>query len=347
MEVDLSKSKLVDIEFQEYSVSRMEQEFAKAVVLKDVKVVKEIGDPKNLISYMIVGKSDDYLVAIRGFDKHTVLAKCECLNYTSKKPCDHITTLYYQFKKKTGLKPTQVPETPEEEEEVIKKAEEFEKVLEEGVGGEIDMSKVDEKKEEVKEPKPEPALLKAKLKGKLIVLIGDPLSGKTTFAHELAKLFSKAVFFKIDKNYRPSDYNLDHAMYLEIDNPKQLLHNINAINPEDDQLVVVDSITSLDAFFIPDDPMKIDPRFNNLRARFCDSVIQKLQKFKEKGTVIVICHEAIKDFKTGAVGARMNRIALRHADMVLRIVKNPDGTRDVYAIDERKPVEKPKFNIRF
>jgi len=109
-------------------------------------------------------------------------------------------------------------------------------------------------------------------------------------------------------------------------------------------IVIVDSITSMDSFFVPEDPTKEDPRVNNRRARFCDAVLQRLQKFKQKGVVIVIAHEAIKNFKTGEIGPRMNVVAMRHADALLHATIE-DGKRKIKRVIVREVVKEPEFDV--
>jgi len=159
-----------------------------------------------------------------------------------------------------------------------------------------------------------------------------------------AREFKNAILYKIDKNYNAKDYNFGGIVH-EIYSPKQLLYLIDQVREvPDDCLTIIDSITSLDSYFIGEDPVKDDPRVNNRRARFCDAVMLKLQRFKTKGCVLVIAHEAIKNFETREVGPRMNKIALRHADALIHIVEE-DGRRKLKRTMVRKPVTEPDFDF--
>ncbi len=181
------------------------------------------------------------------------------------------------------------------------------------------------------------------IKGKFVVLFGNPMVGKTTLAHFVSRHFEHTVYFKIDKNFSREDYRhvASNINYIEINTPQGILKVLNDMlyHPPKGALVVVDSITSLDSFFTPQDPTNPSPRMENARTRFIDAVFQKLAQLKDKGcTVLVLSHEKIADFKTGEVMPRFNRIALRHIDRMYRLAIE-NGKRKIVRVKFRKPSE--------
>jgi len=195
-------------------------------------------------------------------------------------------------------------------------------------------AKLDVREEKKKEEKKEGKLqaLAKQIRNKLTVLYGEPFVGKTTLAHLLSKYFEHTVIFKIDKNYRPEDFRHinSNIHYVNINSHKGLISVLDDMlrNPPQNALIVVDSITGLDAFFMPSDPSKPSPRMENARARFVDAVMQRLSFIKYNGnTVIVIAHERLRNWETQERVPRFNVTALRHADMCFRLVKENEHRR--------------------
>ena len=208
------------------------------------------------------------------------------------------------------------------------------------------IEKVESKEEEGRNKEKEKENIFSKIKeallGKFVILYGEPFVGKTTFAMNLARFYVNKVLLKVDKNYDAKDYDFD-GWVVEIESPTHLLKVVEKIQERQDQIVILDSITSLDAHFIPkDDPLKIDPRLTNVRTRFFDAVLQRLSRFKKNGTVLVICHERIVDFATRKVGPRINVVALRHVDMVLRMTIE-NGRRKITKEKVRVPTKEVEF----
>jgi len=184
--------------------------------------------------------------------------------------------------------------------------------------------------------------IKNEMYGKQVILFGEPFSGKTTFAMRLSKEYTNTTLLKVDKNYNVEEYDFRGVVY-EIYSPKQLKFLIeNKLEEKDDHLIILDSLTSLDSLFVPEDPLKIDPSMFNRRASFFDRILQQLSKFKKKGTVLIICHEKIADFRTREVAPRVNRIVLRHCDAVYRLTVE-NGKRKLKKVLERKVVKDPEI----
>lgn len=211
------------------------------------------------------------------------------------------------------------------------------------VGEKVSEKRSESKKASESKDKVDLNKIKDTLFGKFIILYGEPFVGKTTFAMNLAKLYKNRILLKVDKNYDAvNDYNFD-GWLVEIENPAHLLRVVEKIYEREDQIVILDSITSLDSYFVPrDDPLKMDPRLTNARTRYFDAVLQRLSKLKKNGTVLVICHERIVDFATRKVGPRINVVALRHVDLVLRMVIE-NGKRKIRKEKIRMPTEKVEF----
>jgi len=244
-------------------------------------------------------------------DGESVFMTCTCKNFSHKNACIHTVDLWNHLLRNDYLESQKVPPT--------------------------------EQKNPLPETKPSTGL-KGKLIGKLVILYGSPMVGKTTFAHQLAEEYSACLYLKIDGNFRKGDYDVDNVVYHEIDNPEQLLNIVQQLAPQRDTLVVLDSITSLDAFFISN-PLVPSPRMDVAKGRFADAVIFHLQRLKENNTVLVIAHEKVADFKTEEKAPRMNAITMRHADIVMR-AKIENGKHIIEVERIRKPKKQVNFEVR-
>ena len=179
--------------------------------------------------------------------------------------------------------------------------------------------------------------LKQKISNKLVVVFGQPLVGKTTLAIELSKLFKKVYYFEIDTNLKEVSFP-ENVQRIPIPDYKFLLRNLK---PDDfiqkavpDTLIVVDSITTLASQFQED--KLFSPRKQLELANFYDIVFRKFSEMvrgSKEVTAIIISHEALKEFPD-KIAPRMNLLALRHADLVLRVYRE-NGTRKVKIWEER------------
>jgi len=187
-------------------------------------------------------------------------------------------------------------------------------------------------------------------KNKLVVLYGEPFVGKTTFCHVLSKYFPETYYLRIDKNFEKEIFSKlgSNIRYIDINHPRGLISAIDSLIRERPTgiLVVVDSITGLDGYFIPQDPTYPSPRLENARAKFIDAVLQKLSYIKGKNTVIIVSHEKIKDFQTNEIIPRFSRTALRHADVVYRMIYDVQtNTRRIVKVYSRELPETIMFEV--
>jgi len=335
----MAEVSLIDLKWFPYTFEQLDRLSETTPDTVSVEIVKEVGDPSNPLSYYLHARSGEFEIGMKKGVGKEVMAKCTCLKYEPEKPCDHIVAVWRNiYKPKVGKYLGLL------EDEVKKATEELEELLNGEKGEAVVKVEKEENRGEVKAVSDIYAKMKKELYGKLVVLFGRPMVGKTTFAMKFAKTFLNMVLLKIDKNYDAKDFGLRDDQIFEVNSPRQLLYFIDKLEPKEDMIVIVDSITSMDSFFVSEDPTKDDPRVNNRRARFCDAVLQRLQRFKQKGVVLVIAHEAIKNFRTGEIGPRMNIVALRHADVLLHATIE-NGRRKIKKIVKREVITEPKFDV--
>jgi hypothetical protein len=108
---------------------------------------------------------------------------------------------------------------------------------------------------------------------------------------------------------------------------------IQKIPPENNQLVIIDSITSLSTFFLQE--AYFSPRAINAFNNFSDKIIRHLASFTPHTTNLIIAHERLKSFETNEVAPRVNKIVLRNVDIVLRMYLDNDK-RIIKVHQERK-----------
>ncbi|HDD71533.1 MAG TPA: hypothetical protein ENF99_00920 [Candidatus Aenigmarchaeota archaeon] len=180
--------------------------------------------------------------------------------------------------------------------------------------------------------------LKEIIKGKVVVLFGAPLVGKSILVHLISRHFENPILFKIDTNYQNEYKSLNPKLkYISIASPKQLLFYLRKLSVNSETLLILDSLTTM-ASDILGERIYTSPKAFNEVAQFYDIVINSLGKFRNIATSIVTTHEKIIDFSTGEIGPRMNLVTLRNADIVLRLsVEN-----NIRKLTSWKMREKPK-----
>lgn len=187
-----------------------------------------------------------------------------------------------------------------------------------------------------------------KNRGKLVLIYGEPLSGKTTFAIQVAKRFKAPLYIAIDENIKDvGDIHMQKMDY------RTLLNRISEIarmprETTNADVIVIDSITTVASDFYENSKL-VSTRKNLEMRRFYDKLFRLLSKIASKGvTVIAVAHESIKSFGTAQHGEErgpaVNKIALRHVDAVYHAIHEGDK----YAIvleNRRRYVENPTFKI--
>jgi hypothetical protein len=337
-ETEPKKVPLVDREWREVDRKHLD-DLAKEISLRPLK----IDEKRAKTTAIYQGDFGEIKAAVR-IDEGlhgTVLVKCEC---SDKSDCAHILALWAAIAEKAEKPKVEKKEEKKEEKEVKNedKGDKPKKV-------EVQAAKApDDKVQPKAEAKAKSPIEKfaSEIRGKLVVLFGEPYVGKTTLVHAVAKHFERVIYFKVDKNFNIGDFPKDNIYYIEVNAPWELLRELKNLNqkpPAPNSLIVVDSVTSLDAFFIPSDPTQPSPRLENARAKFADAVMQRLSYLKPN-TVMVLAHEKIRDFRTGEVGPRFNVVALRHADLMYHLVIE-NGKRKVKKVRERRVVKEPQFEF--
>ena len=186
--------------------------------------------------------------------------------------------------------------------------------------------------------------LAERIRGKTVVLFGEPLIGKTTLVHYLSKYYEKPLLLKVDNNYGDEYKSINpNLKYLDTPSFEKLMYYLDKASSFDNDLIIIDSLTSLASEILSKG--NLSPKDYNRLASMYDIVTFKASRLKPK-TIVIVAHERIVDFKTGEVGPRMNKVALRNVDMLVRLYKDEEGKRHVKIIAERKPtIVKPEFTL--
>jgi len=176
------------------------------------------------------------------------------------------------------------------------------------------------------------------IRGRVTILFGAPMVGKTLFAHLLSREFDNPILLKVDNNYKDEYKEINKKLkYIEITSPQQLLFQIKNLMVNVETLIIIDSLTT-SASDIIGERMYTSPRAFNELAQFYDAVFNRLAKFRGLATSLVICHEKLLDFKTGEIGPRLNLVTLRNVDLVLRMVEE-EGKRKIKVWRKREKVD--------
>jgi len=323
-ETGSEKVSLVDREWKEISIDEIDLE---AHMIDKLPEPKSVNEKRTKSTVIFQADFGDVKAALRRDEgsHDTVLVKCECSDASN---CPHILALWTKVVDKIEAKREAKAEKTEKPKEEPKKEE----------------PKAEQRTEQVDKFRK----FADEIRGKLIVIFGQPYAGKTTLAHALSRYFDRTIYLKVDRNFSRDDFAhiAKNVYYIDIDSPQRLLRELRSLarSPPSGALIVVDSVTSLDSFFVPSDPTTPSPRMENARAKFADAVMQLLSFVKGRNTVVVIAHEKIRDFKTGEIGPRFNLVALRHSDANYHLTIE-DGRRKVKKVAERRPVEKPDFDF--
>lgn len=182
---------------------------------------------------------------------------------------------------------------------------------------------------------------KDKIQGKVVCLYGQAWVGKSLFTLTLSKYFRTAKLFLVDKNYPQEFFKINpNLQVIEIDSPRQLDLAISKTPSLDDQLIIIDSITTLQTEFIRE--TYFSPRayveFNN----FSDKIARHLTALTPRTTSIVIAHEKIKNWEKKETAPRLNWVFLRNIGMIVHMVQE-DDKRKIIIEKERELPNKVEF----
>jgi len=195
--------------------------------------------------------------------------------------------------------------------------------------------------EKTKEANIEFSKFKEEIEGKVVLLYGVPLVGKSIFCLTLSKLFEKSVLFLIDKNYPAEFFSINPKIQvIDIDEPKQLDMYISKLPSTNDQLVIIDSITTLQTSFIRKDYWSA--RMVNEFNMFADKIARELHRLKPRTTSIMIAHEKLTDWEKKTVGPRVSWIVMRNMDLAYRMYQE-DSTRKISLTHKREVPKELKW----
>ena len=215
----------------------------------------------------------------------------------------------------------EVKRITDEEEEMVKRSEEFFAPK----GEEVKVSSIESLTQEVK--------------GKKVVLYGPSWSGKTTLTLHLCKYLGKTLYLDSDQNYPIQELakklKLD-LIYKPVKSFEQAMHLMRTTTAD---TVIIDSLSGLVGHLI--DRVGIgNPRLALLNAQYQDRLIRLCRNF---GTSIIITHLGA-DFKRGE-RIRINQALLRYIDVIIKVDFDAEGRRFI-EVQRRIPIESPSFEFR-
>ena len=186
--------------------------------------------------------------------------------------------------------------------------------------------------------------------GKNVLLIGQPWIGKTMLAHQLAIFFPRTYYFRIEKNFTPKDYpNHRRIKYYNIDNPDQLIENLQSLNQNgcSNGFIVLDSITIAELMFLKGNNngtrYKVTNECKKMIRTFYELVLHECSLLKEKGnTILNIAHEIT--LATGKFTAKANNLLLRQVEMIVRMY-GENGKRKIKVVAKRGQALDSNFEL--
>ena len=186
--------------------------------------------------------------------------------------------------------------------------------------------------------------LAQKIKGKVVLVFGPSMVGKTTLALHLSKYFESPLYFRIDRNIDLEKIKKinENLKVIDVNSYNELLQQLDYKQLKNYDLVIVDSLTGLneelEARYRP-------PKLYLELSRMQRQVIFRLSRVKPFVTSLIITHSRLEDFETRTIGPSINNKVLKHIDLVLQVYKDREGNRIVKLWAERKLPEKPEFKI--
>lgn len=207
---------------------------------------------------------------------------------------------------------------------------------------------------------PQPSKLDTFLKGirgKLIVLYGMPLVGKSYFCVKLSKCFNKPYFIWVDTNLLNTDYGnwLKKQMtaeVLEVKNPTALdLYLRKALDRlKEKDFIVLDSITGIQEAVMAKEGIT-SPRVTSIMSRMASTITYMLSLIVHGSgrTGVFIAHELPIFAKHGKfigepVAPAFTRRALKNCDAIWRMyIDEETNERILKCVIDRSPPD--KYNL--
>jgi len=186
--------------------------------------------------------------------------------------------------------------------------------------------------------------LAKKIKGKVTLVFGPSMVGKTTLALHLSKYFENPLYFRIDRNIELEEIAKinENIKVTDINGYEDLLGHLDYKNLRNYDLVIIDSLTGLNEEL---EQRYRPPKLYLELSRMQRVIIFRLSRVKPFVTSLIITHSRLEDFETRAIGPSINNKVLKHIDLVLQVQKDRNGNRIVKLWAERKIEPKPNFKI--
>ena len=190
--------------------------------------------------------------------------------------------------------------------------------------------------EEKKKQEEELRKIKERIQGRMVLLFGEPFVGKSLFVLTISKLFQNSTLLLIDRNYPEEFYKINPKLQIKkIYYQDNLIDAVEELKELPDQLIAIDSITSLSSMFLT--RSLSSPRAVNEFVNFSDKILRKLSLFP--ATKIIVAHERLKSFETKEVEPRINKVVLRHCDVVMRMFVEPVFDNKGVKVGEKRTIK--------
>jgi len=160
-----------------------------------------------------------------------------------------------------------------------------------------------------------------KIKGKVALIFGPSMAGKTTLALHLSKYFKKPIYFRIDKNLDDSEIKKinENLEIVDVNSYSDLLSHLNYQNLRGYDLAIIDSLTGLNEEL---EQRYKPPKLYLELSRMQRIVIFRLSRMKPFITSLIVTHSRLEDFETRAIGPSINnKVLIKMVNTTLTYIK--------------------------